>query len=65
LIDLSTFFLLSGLLIVYTALIFIDAAIRNRSLKIGFLSVIAMFVQLIGYGVGFIRAFVNKIILKR
>jgi glycosyltransferase involved in cell wall biosynthesis len=64
LIDLSTFFLLSGLLIVYTALIFIDAAIRNRSLKIGFLSVIAMFVQLIGYGVGFIRAFVNKIILK-
>jgi hypothetical protein len=29
------------------------------------LSVIAMFVQLIGYGVGFIRAFVNKVILKR
>jgi hypothetical protein len=49
----------------YAALIFIDAAIRNRSLKIGLLSVVAMFVQLTGYGVGFISAFVNKVILKR
>ena len=65
LIHLNTFFLLSGILFFYTALIFIDASIRNRSSKIGFLSVIAMFVQLIGYGVGFIGAFVNKIILKR
>jgi glycosyltransferase involved in cell wall biosynthesis len=65
LIDLNAFFLLSGLLFFYTALVFIDAAIRNRSFKIGFLSVIAMFVQLIGYGLGFLSAFVNKIILKR
>jgi glycosyltransferase involved in cell wall biosynthesis len=59
LIDLNMFFFLGGPLFVYTAAIFIDATIRNRSLKIGFLSVIAMFVQLIGYGLGFIRRLVS------
>lgn len=39
----------------YTTLIFVDAAIKNRSIKVGFLSVIAVFVQLWGYGLGFLR----------
>ena len=37
-------------------LLFADAAIRNRSLRIGLLSVGAAFVQLFGYGSGFIAA---------
>ncbi len=40
----------------YAAVILIDSTIRNRSLKIGFLSIGASFVQLMGYGFGFIQA---------
>ncbi|MDR0829428.1 MAG: glycosyltransferase [Prevotellaceae bacterium] len=36
----------------FILLIFVDAAIKNRSTKIGFLSVIASFTQLFGYGLG-------------
>ena len=35
---------------------FADATVRNRSLKVGLLSVAASFVQLTGYGTGFLRA---------
>lgn len=40
----------------FALVVFIDSSIRNRSLRIGALSVIASFVQLIGYGTGFLRA---------
>ena len=63
-VDIKTHLILSSLLIIYIMLIFIDATIRNRSPKIGFLSIIAAFVQLIGYGMGFISAFVKRGILK-
>lgn len=43
-------------LVLFSLLICTDAAVRNRSLKIGLLSVGASFVQLIGYGTGFLRA---------
>jgi glycosyltransferase involved in cell wall biosynthesis len=43
-------------LILFSLLIFIDSSIRNRSLWIGFLSIWASFIQLIGYGTGFLRA---------
>jgi hypothetical protein len=36
-------------------MVVIDSAIHNKSLKIGFLSVIACFIQLIGYGFGFMQ----------
>lgn len=42
--------------VLYKMLIFTDSAIRNRSLKVGLLSIPASFVQLIGYGTGFLRA---------
>lgn len=45
-----------ALLAAYCLLLFIDSAIQNRSLYVGLLSVIAAFVQLIGYGTGFLRA---------
>lgn len=43
-------------LLLFTLLIFTDSAIRNKSAKIGALSIKASFVQLIGYGTGFLRA---------
>ena len=43
-------------IVLYMLLIFTDASIRNRSLTIGFLSVEAAFVQLMGYGFGFLKA---------
>lgn len=43
-------------LILYSLLIFADSSVRNRSLKVGLISVPAAFVQLTGYGTGFLRA---------
>ena len=43
-------------LLLFSLLIFIDSSIRNRSIWIGFLSILASFIQLIGYGTGFLRA---------
>ena len=43
-------------IIAFSLLIFIDATWRNRSLKVGLLSVGASFIQLFGYGSGFIAA---------
>ena len=43
-------------LLLYSLLIFIDSTIRNRSLLVGLLSVPAAFVQLTGYGLGFLKA---------
>jgi glycosyltransferase involved in cell wall biosynthesis len=44
------------LLLLFCLLIFLDATFRNRSIKVGWLSVVATFIQLIGYGVGFIES---------
>ena len=49
----------------YALLVCTDAAIREKSLKIGILSVGASFVQLIGYGTGFLRAWWERCILGR
>ena len=43
-------------LLLFSLLVFVDSSIRNKSAKIGFLSIWASFIQLIGYGTGFIRA---------
>lgn len=42
-------------LLLIILLIFFDSTFANRSVKIGFLSVIAVFIQMFGYGSGFIR----------
>jgi len=44
------------LLLLYALLIFIDSSIQSKSLKVGCLAVVAVFVQLIGYGVGFLES---------
>ena len=40
----------------YAVLIGIDSSVQNRSLRIGFYSIAAAFIQLTGYGTGFWRA---------
>ena len=52
-------------LILYAMLVFADATIKNRNLKIGFLSIISSYVQLLGYGLGFLSAVWNRLILKK
>ena len=49
----------------FSLLIFVDSSIQNKSLKIGFLSIIASFIQLIGYGCGFLDAAWNRLVLKK
>ena len=50
------------LLALFAVVIFIDASIRDKSIKIGALSVIAAFIQLTGYGSGFLRAWWKRCI---
>ena len=43
-------------LLLFSLIVFIDSTIRNKSIKIGALSIWASFIQLLGYGTGFLRA---------
>ncbi|MCM1029039.1 MAG: glycosyltransferase [Pseudoflavonifractor sp.] len=52
-------------LALYALALFIDALRSSRSLKIALLALPASAVQIIGYGTGFIRAWVNNILLGR
>ena len=49
--------------ILYSGIIFIDSSIRNRSLWVGLLSIPAAFVQLTGYGLGFIVSWWKRSVL--
>ena len=46
-------------------IIFVDSSIRNRSLWVGLLSIPAAFVQLMGYGLGFIESWWKRCILRK
>ena len=50
-------------ILAYCCLIAADSARQNRSLKIGLMSVGAAFVQLMGYGLGFIAAWWRRCVL--
>jgi len=52
-------------IILYSLLIFADSSIRNKSLKVGLLSVPAAFVQLMGYGFGFIESWWKRCVLRQ
>ena len=49
----------------YFLLILVVATIQNKSLKIGFLSLIAVFKQFFGYGRGFLKSYIKVILLKQ
>ncbi len=55
------FYLGISLLSIYILLNFIDSSLKNKSIIVGSLSVIAVFVQLFGYGIGFMTEGWKKI----
>ncbi|MDQ8003548.1 MAG: glycosyltransferase [Pedobacter sp.] len=52
-------------LLLYFLLIFFHAWQVNKSIKIAFLSVIASFIQLTAYGLGFIQDFVKRVVFRK
>ena len=52
-------------IILYSLLLFIESSIQNKSLWVGLLSIPAAFVQLMGYGFGFIESWWKRCILKQ
>ncbi|MDL2299981.1 glycosyltransferase [Bacteroides sp. OttesenSCG-928-E20] len=53
------------LILFYALVVTADATIQNKSLAIGLLSVVAAFVQLTGYGLGFLSAWWQRYVLGR
>ena len=49
----------------YFLLILVAATIQNKSIKIGFLSLIAVSKQFFGYGKGFLESYIKVIVLKQ
>ena len=47
---------------IFVGLIFLDSLIKNKSFSVAFLSVAASFVQLLGYGTGFLREGVRRML---
>ena len=52
-------------IILYNLLLCIDSSLRNKSLWVGLLSIPAAFVQLMGYGFGFIESWWKRCVLKQ
>lgn len=55
----------AALLLLFALIIATDAACRNHSLTIGLIAVVASYVQLLGYGSGFLRAWWRRCVLGR
>jgi glycosyltransferase involved in cell wall biosynthesis len=60
---LSAYFLFP--FIAFTLLLFVDSMAHCKNIRVAFLSVIACYIQLYGYGLGFIKSFTEKIILRK
>ena len=52
-------------ILLYSGIIFVDSSLKNKSLKVGLLSVPAAFTQLMGYGLGFIESWWKRCVLKK
>ena len=52
-------------IVLYILLLFADAILKTRLLTTALLAVVASCIQVVGYGWGFIRSFIEKIILKK
>jgi hypothetical protein len=50
---------------IYFLLIFLFSSIKNKNISIGFLSVVATWIQFKSYGYGFLNSFIKINILKR
>jgi len=49
----------------YTLMLIVDSTIKNRSLSVGALSALTSYVQLFGYGIGFLTAFWKRILFSK
>jgi hypothetical protein len=49
----------------YFFALFVTSSIQNRSVRIGYLSLIAVWKQFYGYGLGFLESYIKVIVLKR
>ena len=49
----------------YIVMVFIDSLLKNKDLKVAFLSIIAAYCQLFGYGIGFIEMFCKEMIKRK
>ena len=58
-------FLCISPIILYSGIIFIDSSLKNKSMWVGLLSIPAAFVQLMGYGFGFIESWWKRYVLKQ
>lgn len=58
----SAFFLFP--ILIHVLIIFIDSSIKNKSLSIGLVSIATSYIQLLGYGLGFINATLKRIVLR-
>jgi glycosyltransferase involved in cell wall biosynthesis len=54
-----------GLFLVFALVVLVEAAWTNRSLAVGLAAVMASFVQLIGYGLGFLSGWWKRVVLQR
>ena len=61
----SASFLFLSPIILYIGVIFIDSSLKNKSMWVGLLSIPAAFVQLMGYGFGFIESWWKRCVLKQ
>lgn len=50
---------------IYFVLLFLISSFKNKSLKIGLLSIVATFIQFFGYGIGFLKSFLFVQILNK
>jgi glycosyltransferase involved in cell wall biosynthesis len=59
------FDILLQLYFLYFVVLFIVASIQNKSIKIGYLALIAVWKQFYGYGTGFLKSYIQIIVLKK
>jgi len=52
-------------ILLYFGMIFLHSLVVNKTIKVAYLSVIAAFIQLTAYGLGFIQDLVKRVVLKQ
>jgi hypothetical protein len=62
---LLTFDYFLQLYMLYFFILFVTSSIQNRSVRIGYLSIVAVWKQFYGYGLGFLESYIKVIVFKR
>ncbi len=57
--------ILNAFILVFFLLIFFHSWTQNKSLKVALLSVVASFIQLVAYGLGFMQDFIKRVVFKQ